>query len=544
MMKQNFYIKFEDADNILIGDLTYEKNSDTLVGRATTLLPYTDNYWAYLQEDGEKEVKVAGGVDEVNYIFVGKTKNAYRKGTTKIVVEMKDNGVNFQRPYGGTYTNEPLKNVITDIADRCGFTAVFDNVPAYVLEQEITRSSTIETGIMQTNTADTATGNSASTISGVFHSACDQCKTKYSGISYVTTVKNKCPKCGKQYSIEYKESSDEYYCSSCGTEFCGICGFEKNTNPYFQLTLTYGPKPGTSYVQQPSYSSNGTTCEQELLSICKAYNQYVYITPDNQLVVRDFNGIPLPDYTIEKSLIQWTSLSNLKNLQTKIEGVTVEYNAGKATSDITGVTDDENMDRLTFSRPEMDKTAAQALANNILLQELKDTKTDIEVVTPMKTEYTPGKWIKIPFFDDSVAFCIVYSMHEVTSQEMNTSMRLRMYPSEVSSIDLYTYNLTEDTVINTAAGFSFSYVCHNAECLNQKKTGDTYAMSMWLFDRLTKVGDKVRVLEYEQVTGAVKEYYIQIQENGTWNDFDYEGKGFDSGFWPAEAKISLQVVKS
>lgn len=541
MKQQNYTIKFNNKENILTGSFIYETDSSNLTGKAKVTLPYTDDNWA-LGEEGIK-VEVYAGVGEVDYLFNGTTKRANRV-RNDILVELLDNGNKFKRPFTGTYKNEPFKNVVEEIATQCEHIAVFDKVPEYVLQKEISRSNSAETSVINSPSGYTI-GDTESTVTGAFHPSCDICIDQYLNQYYVTSVKKTCPKCNSD-SIKYDRIGDEFYCDTCGTIYCGVCGYEKVSFPVYRLSIVYGPVLGDTFNLSPTYSSSGVTCEDELKSICKANNQYVYITPKGELVVRDFNGFPYPDYVISSIDIEEKSLSQLKDLTNKIKGVTVEYGAGTLTMDLKSITDDPNKDRLYFSKKDLDKASAQKFGNNILFQQLTDLQTDIEVVLPLKAGYIPGKWLQIPFFDINYPLNITYCHHTITPSTMNTEIRLRLYPDVISQEDLYTNlnvtELTKDTILKTAASFEFSNICSTGDCIRQKKYGNTIAMSQYLYNMLKKIGLRVRIMEYN--TGILNgtKQYIQIQKNSDWVDLEYED--FAQGFVPDNQKTNLRVVKS
>ncbi len=539
-MNQYFDITVGKSTTPFIGRFVYTQGKDSLIGRATMTVPPDAGYLSILDEG--TPVKVAAGTDGLDFLFNGKT--SYLDRTRReILVELVDNGIAFKKPYQGDYQKKSIEAVMQEIAGLCGFVANLDQLSSFVKEKLISRSPYVERSILESPANDAPTGDTSSTISGTFTPDCPKCRESYDIKNYVSSVENRCAKCGRSYSLKYQDN--EFFCEACGTHFCGIDGYEKIERPVYKLSFVYGPAPGEIYAQKPKYSSSGVSCEEELFRICSANDLYVYKTPNNELVVREFIGFPYPDYVIDYTSFDEDTYKKLKPTLTKLCGVDVAYNGGTISQDIKNITDGPSKRRIQLSRVDLDKTSAQALAKDTLLQQMKETHSELEITVPLNAGYVPGKWIQVPFFSEEFPFNIISSVHRIETGKYSSNLKFKLYPELFELTDLYTDKykdtLTFELMMKTAEAMSFGFLCDTAACIGHKKIGDTKAMSYWLSDKLKKLTYRSRIIEYTNpVLESKKEYYTQYYENGDWKDIDYSN--FDIGFKPAQYKENIRIV--
>jgi len=547
MTQLTFHIGISGQTELLVGQVIYMQDSNNLAGLGTLKMPFSSSYSDLIQDNAP--VRISAGTLTENALFNGICKHVVRDNT-EISVDIVDNGRLFKTPFAGTYNEKELQDVVTELVKNSGHNPIFDKVSVYTLEKRINRSSVIEYGALETPDTDVIIGDTSTTVTGAFHPSCIKCLNLYADMSYISSVKNYCPKCKQPYVISYIDG--EYYCDpdkgGCSAHYCGIDGYEKVSNPFYQLTLTYGPIPGDKTGTKPKFSASGTTCESELKQICEANNLYLYITPVGDCIIREFNGFPYPDIQIPNYYVKEDTLNTLQTLATKIQGVDVTYNSGTLSADLNGITDDSTKQRIKVLRKELDKASAQILANNMLVQQLKNLRSDINIDLPIDPVYMPGKWIRVPYFSKEVPLNIATTKHKIIPGVSTTSVRLKMYPAILSQNDLYNSTLpgeeTYEQIAKTASKFDFNFVCHDGACMFQKKMGDTFAMSDYLYDKLTGKGYIVRIIEYDYPSLVSKKArYIQLQNGSTWNDFEYEKFEFDTRYWPPAAKTNVKVVQ-
>jgi hypothetical protein len=546
-MKQDVGIYINGETILPIGEITYSQDLNDFTGYGTIKTPFKQIYWD-LVDDANSKVGIVAGSHGSDLLFNGKIKYAQRI-SNDIVLDVIDNGYLLKTPYRGTYKSKKISQVITDIAKQCDYSTVFEKVSEYVLEQKISRSSQNEIGLIETNTQDVKIGDTASTITGSFV-PCNNCSTKYQKDSYVSSVRDSCPKCLRTYTLTVADNS--FYCDTekggCGTYYCGVCGYEKITNSYKHLTLTYGPIAGEEFIGEPQYSPSGSTCEDELRHICDVNNLYIYITPDQTCHVREFNGFPYPEFSIPNIYIREKNHKYFKNLAQKIKGIDVQYRDGKLSADLGELTQDPTKERIYLNRTDLIKSTAQQLANNMLLQQIKKIDTDIEIEVPLEYYFIPGKWAQVGFYSMDIPLNIVKTFHKITPRLSTTKIQLKLYPDTITldtiKKGINPINLTEQNIGLTASRFDFNYICHDKNCMEQKKMGDSFAMSEWLYDNLQLAGFVPRIVEYDIGSlNNTKFRYIEIRNKRIWEDFNYSKYNIDQRFWPIRIRKNKKVIK-
>ncbi|MGJ7027959.1 MAG: hypothetical protein GX212_06855 [Methanothermobacter wolfeii] len=71
--------------------------------------------------------------------------------------------------------------------------------------------------------------------------------------------------------------------------------------------------------------------------------------------------------------------------------------------------------------------------------------------------------------------------------------------------------------------------------------GDCWAMSEYLYKKLTASGEKVRIIQYA-TSMSPRHRTVQVYRNGGWVDYSYSG--YNKIYWPTRSKPGMFVVKS
>ena len=328
MVTQVLETRINGTKETLLGELTGSFSDKSFVGHAKIVVRYDDIRWGrWNQPNADVVIKAGFEGSYFRNIFNGTISNPMKEEKV-ICVELTDYGQNFQRPYCGTYQNQPLGDVITQMCSEVDYTANLSGVSPKTLERIISRSNTIESGLLEPLDPKAVVCETAGTLCGLFKCSNPANKNcvSYSDQFYLTCVDNKCSYCGKSDCLIIDASSDAnaYFCTHCGAIYCGIDGYQTNMDKRSKINITFGPSNNTNYAKMPKYSpTNSFSYEKELRTIADNNNLYIYLTQNKQLVVKEFHGTPTPDITIPQHAIEYKTYQFLDTANKKINSVVV-----------------------------------------------------------------------------------------------------------------------------------------------------------------------------------------------------------------------------
>jgi hypothetical protein len=541
LTKQFLGVTIGGDSKLLVGRVSYKKDINSLVGTGVIKMPFSERHWAAVGSN--VQVSASAGTGTRKKFFTGIAKYSYRKNM-EISLEFEDNGRYFKQPFTGTYKSENLVRVLKNLIETSKHYPQLNLVDEGLLEREISRVSTSEYGQYETPDPDVVIGDTPTTVTGTFFPSCPKCSGEYDNQLYVSSVLNYCPKCKKHKVIIF--DGEDYLCSpsreGCGAHFCGIDGYEKIGNAFFKLTLTYGPTPNVSRASSLKYSPSGTTYESELKEICKKNGLYLYITPEDKCVVSELSGIPSPDTVIPNHYVKADTLGYLKKLNTTVRGIDIESSVGVVS--VTTPDVNPNLPRISLIRRDLSKEEARLYAKNMISSQLQENVEDPEITIPLDPGMVPGKWVNVETLSSpNKTFEVKMVSHKVKPGISVTNLRLNVQPR---SINIYRppVNLTYDQVIKTAARFDYNSAYKTSYEINEKKMGDTYAMSEWLHNNLSSKGYEVRIIEYDRPGLSFnRARAIQVKTNNTWDNLDYSEYGFNTRFWPPNGAYNIKVIK-
>jgi hypothetical protein len=546
----NVYVGEQQENEI--GSMTASFSSSSFVGHARLTVPYRDYKWS-LWNQQNAEVTIKAGFTDINSVirnvFHGTIKNPIKEEKT-ITIELDDYGQNFQRPFCGTYKDKPLGTVVKEICAECDYTAILDGVTPKTLEKLISRSDTIEYGQIQAANNTATIGESVDTICGLFKcSSNDKECQQYIDQFYTTCVKNYCKYCGKYESLVVDETSvtNTYRCTNCGALYCGIDGKQINYDQLAKIEILYGPNSDTNFAKMPSYSAtNSFTYEDELRTICKNNNLYIYLTQYNTLVVKEFHGTPVPDVLIPSTAIEFKSYSFLDSANKEIKSVVVNYSTGTLQ-----VNEDDNnptVDKIILNHPELDQTSALSLGQQTLQAELQNLISETYITTALNPMYSTGSWIAIGtpsngniiLYLDSINITVeanrIYRSVLTARFTPEIAQRLTNIPSSIMP--------TFDQLAREASAFKYSPGCNTYGCADSKRMCDSQGMSEWLYISFTGIGNQARIISFDSPYLHTSNFFsLQLMEDGRWTDFDYASYAFDSRFIPSNIRSNLQVIR-
>jgi hypothetical protein len=526
---------------------SYEKSMKNLVGYAEIYLPFTIEKWDSLIEKKDKNFKMIGGTGEdINILFDGTVKNILNVDR-EIKVEAIDNGEPFKRPFDQTYVNKKIRDFFVQTIKPLGFDVVFDGVPEYILEKRISRSELVATPIPQSAPPYIITGDTPTTVSGIFFPEEQSEIRKYVTGKYVTAVKNYCPRCKAEETIVYSKKDNRYICDKkkggCGTRYYGLSGYDDRTQLY-KLEIVVEPAESEDYYEKQVYSSTGQTIEDELFYVCRANNLYLFITPERKCIIREFTYSYHPTVTIYKDKIQRYSNIYLERLDQTIKPVSVRYNNGVYRLDIPGLTEGKepiarNAHRLTLRE-------AKVLANNLMIEQLKNIPVEATIETLLDSRLLVGDVVAVPYLHRYPLYIDSIKHYAIVPDPFVTKIWLNLYPSILTNLafeaNLLQTELTEELIGKSASLFKYDERYSEKYYIDRMKKGNSFALSEWLFEMLRKIDIPVRIVEYTD-SFKRRQRYVEIRKGKTWVTFPYEKYNIDKNFWPQPYQREKIIVK-
>lgn len=219
---QNITVK-DGAGTILHNtEMSMNDNLDDKTQKFTMIKVYDKSLISKFVNN-EETIDVTAKVFNEGKIFKGYVKKNKQTGN---YIEIEFEGMVHKldnKAHGFTYENEEIKKVVKKIADKFGFTLVWDDK---IKNEKISRSE-----IMESEGSDDSGGD---VVTGTGKPSCSYCSGKLPYKEYTASFKNKCGNCGKTGVLQDNPkgtSEGEWTCSDCDSDFCKVCGKEKMDPP-------------------------------------------------------------------------------------------------------------------------------------------------------------------------------------------------------------------------------------------------------------------------------------------------------------------------
>lgn len=519
---------------------------------------YTDDRWGYWTPGLDKVALVGTTIGSPDRLFYGHVTRVTRN-EEHIDIELEDMGYRMKATYSGTYTNKTVKDAITDICNEIDFTATFDNVSSNILNKKVSSSSTMESTANSVVNSSTTTGTtSATTVCGTAYPACGTCTSDYK--AYYACFQNYCPNCKKSGALNFNPKhadGGEWTCDQskggCDSDYCGVCGKEKISGSTASLTLvsggistTYNGGSGAT-VTANSTTTTTNTYEDEINKICTDNNLYMCIDNYEKCIIREFTGTPSSQSTIAAWMIKKDSYSYANGEIDSIKEVVVNYKNGTVTKTIGDTSDITDKNIQTYTKSDMNQTDADTFAKTALNQILREQDLEVSAEVLTSPDFRPGEWVTIPKPTDFSNTETLYISGAVVNVEggkiLNENLTLRYAPPmpDISGGSSSSANLTTLAGIAEAgAKYGYCHSCSQESCLDSAGCGDCYAMSDWLYDKLTAAGIRCHILWQ---SGPTNHRWIQYYNNGTWIDFPYSEYGYATNFRVTSTHSGVRVYK-
>jgi len=566
--KQNYItVKKEDGENPPVPTLLYfSKDIMDTMGVARLEFPYKEETKKMLKVGTEKVI-INGGLTSgtTERIFYGKVTENKRVEDT-LSISLIDYGSNFKKNCQATFTDERLEDVLKKLIKEVDFKAILKNISPEVLDKKISQSATSETPAA----GGVATGPG---VTGAGLKSCARCSLKEGKPNYYqSTVENKCPMCGKAV-ITWVQGSGYHTCDKednagvegmytcclkkggCDTDFC-ICG-RNHTDSYKDIRVLSQPAPVSGAITLSDASgiksgsptptagttgneTSGTpvsaakTYEDVINQICADENLYMYLDQEKNCYIQEFKGEGKPEYEITPGMIP-------RNMYTYVNGededkafeVKVKYKNGEISKFFGDKEKVKKENIQKYDKPELDQSKAEELAQNVINQTLREQKIELGIRSLASPSMYPGKWVKVPTINNFNKKEVMYVCGVATvvrpKSPINYDITLKYAPPIPELATGATGNPISnlpsiEAIAKKAATFTYSHSCSKASCLESTGQGDCYAMSNWLYNKLTAIGIKAQIL---WCSGPNNHRTVQIDNGSGWVDFPYKGNGYE-----------------
>ena len=89
-------------------------------------------------------------------------------------------------------------------------------------------------------------------------------------------------------------------------------------------------------------------------------------------------------------------------------------------------------------------------------------------------------------------------------------------------------------IMESAAKYGYSHAAHTAAAMEGIGAGDCWAMSDYLYTKMTAAGINARIIQYPTAYSS-RHRSVQYQENGSWVNAPYRDYGVNMMFWNTQS---------
>lgn len=589
--QSKFYLQIFGVEETLpIISFDFSKEIEAAKGEGTINIHYTKEIYNQILNYSEIIVSLGwnhyGGKEEVAYYLFGFISEIGHDGN-EITLKIVDLGVMLEQNAAVTYTQKKRSEILKDIIKKAGlipeidFTGVSDDV--------------IDYSSLESSSTESLQGGS---VSGAGTNSCGRCGLTW-GKWYQSTVVNKCPSCGKTGTIVWLQGDQMNFCGGndwegkyeghyfcclskggCDADWC-ICG-RNHTRAYKDLTVISPPKEvnapitlsqgaltftSTEKKEDTTTDSSGTETTTDMSSTNSegktfwdmilelldpiGHDLQVFNWLDRVFIRR----VPSPT---DANLFIDGKINLLEDTLTIEEGSpfcinTVVVNYGGKTHPKQYVAVDNRLKdkygeiKEKINMYNYNAEDAAAFAWRTLQKKQRDNKFVVNADVIGHPEWYIGRWTKIKSerhnVDDTLYITAINPRY---SADINLECGLTLneyFPNiEVNTRDSEgAGNGNLDAIMQQASKFGYCG-CSTGTCMDSKAhCGDCFAMSDWLYRKLSAAGYQVRIVAYR--TYVPEHRSVQIFQGGSWRDLPYKSYPFDQRFRATSNKPGFHIYR-
>lgn len=299
-----------------------------------------------------------------------------------------------------------------------------------------------------------------------------------------------------------------------------------------------------------SEESEAKTYKEELQAIANKKNFMWHVNCNNELVTKSFipptyekADFKLPEWNMEKD-----SFTYDVNEKEFISGVKIKYKNG------TLIVKSEQLFAIRGeagykieSYPDLTKTKATEKAWEILYTALRDADITISFKCLLDYRIQPIKWIGLTNPKSKAKEVFVVKNVDV---DLNPKKKFLMtvtcgflVKSDKTKDSKSIGSLKDmDSIGKQAATFTYCSACQSGACIEKSNCGSCWAMSGWLYDKLSAAGFKVKIVEY--VTSMSNNHQSVLYWDNGWKDFPYRKYNIGMKFRNTAKSKSARTIKT
>ena len=203
-----------------------------------------------------------------------------------------------------------------------------------------------------------------------------------------------------------------------------------------------------------------------------------------------------------------------------------------------------------YDKPDLDQSKAEEFANTALLQTLREQNLELGIRSLGGSNLYPGVWVRVPTIAlfskkevmyicglatvirprEPISFDLILK-YSPPVPEIRTASGAVAGPVDLASID---------AIGAKAATFKYSHGCSASACIESGGSGDCYAMSDWLYEKLTAIGVKSQI---QWCSGPRNHRTVQIDVGSGWQDFDYGKYNIETMFRVSSSRSGCRVYR-
>lgn len=543
------------SDNLGLLSIDWNKDIEQPTGTGTFNVIYQEGTYGALKEDLEIEIiagwKYPNGGEIKKKVLTGYIKDV-QFGQDTIQCDFNDKGVHLERKGKVSWIKKKRKDIIIDIIKKA------ELIPRVTIpESDDIIDYNSESSGSGSGGSNTGTG---AVVTGTFKPSCGTCSDSYPYEGeYTKSYANKCPHCGGTNLVYFrsKNSSDVksptgrieepqleggIFCSDCDADFCGCCGKDRKsvgTNVYLTSmtdnTMTTEGMEDAPIEGQDSKEGAGKTywdMLQELIAPIEADVQ-IYVWQEYCYVEEVPNPMNYELQALESVNIRQDTLKPKEGDPHLINTVIVGYGKNKQLEFEKAVNELKVNKYGPIEKKYIKEEYTQLEAKNFAERELKilqrddDFQIDVGIIGCPYTYIGRFCLVRSPYYGIEESYYIKgFKASSDASTPYFNDLILTNWKLHASSggASGNTGEAGIKSVMQGASQFEWVRGQSDAAVLEQTGSGDCWAMSDYLYNKLAGQGYTVRVIEYATSMSNQHRTVQYMNDSGEWADLP----GYDS----------------
>ncbi len=133
------------------------------------------------------------------------------------------------------------------------------------------------------------------------------------------------------------------------------------------------------------------------------------------------------------------------------------------------------------------------------------------------------------------------------SKKVSTTKKTKVATSTASKTTTAKKSVTSSSslsaILASGAKYGYSHSASTAAGMMSIGSGDCWAMSAYLYSKLSAAGIKSRIVQYSTAYSS-KHRSVQLYQNGAWVDVPYSSYGYSTMFKATSSKPGMRVLAS